>query len=113
MLQKKVRFMFFASIKVDFYTFFVSLFFYSSLAHRDATFTYEFDDTMQENTIPVHSEILNYLQLPCAAKSDCFSQLHQFPNVKRLSLKYNTALPSSAPVERLFSFAGKCLSLSL
>lgn len=84
----------------------LTYFLHFSLAHHEA-FSYEFDETVQENKLPVQSEILNYLQLPCTAELDCFSQLNQFPIIKKMFLKYNTALPSSAPVERLFSFAGK------
>lgn len=85
---------------------------YHLLAHRKTAFVYEFDETVQENTLPVQTEILNYLQLPCSAKLDCLSQLNQFPNIKKMFLKYNTALPSSAPVEFLFSFAGEKLPFS-
>ena len=45
------------------------------------------------------NELMSYLQ----QSSKSLDILHEFPNVKELFIKYNTALPSSAPVERLFS----------
>lgn len=44
-------------------------------------------------------EIDNYMCDP-----DCsISMLERYPNIKSLCVKWNTTLPSSAPVERLFS----------
>jgi len=54
------------------------------------------------STSQVKAEAMNFLS--DADKS--LSRLHFFPAIQHLFLKFNTALPSSAPVERLFSIAG-------
>ena len=60
---------------------------------------YEFDSGDEMcSTTDVESEVMEFLR---SAKSlECFDK---FPKVKQLFMKFNTTIPSSAPVERLFS----------
>ena len=57
------------------------------------------------STSQVKAEAMNFLS--DADKPLSLSRLDSFPAVKRLFLNFNTALPSSAPVERLFSIANQ------
>jgi hypothetical protein len=54
-----------------------------------------------------NNEIENYLRDP----DTNIAMLDKYPQLKQLFLKYNTAIPTSAPVERLFSQASLILTV--
>ncbi|KAG1924732.1 hypothetical protein F2P79_025968 [Pimephales promelas] len=66
--------------------------------HADSTddfFSFEEEDC----AFSAETEVMEYLK---STGSD-LGVLRQYPRIKAISLRYNTATPSSAPVERLFS----------
>jgi len=73
---------------------------------EDDFFTFAADaghqSTQQSRSGNLLLEYSQYLDDPATE----LRMLHKYPNVKALFLKYNTPIPSSAPVGHLFSFGG-------
>ncbi|CAB4058766.1 unnamed protein product [Lepeophtheirus salmonis] len=54
----------------------------------------------------METEVIDYLK-----SAPVMDSLHHFPKNKKVALWYNAAIPSSAPVERLFIAGGLLLTL--
>lgn len=71
--------------------------------------SYQQNSLQRESAMRV--EVSTWLGLPDTDDENDLSMLkgHDFPNIRQLFIKYNTIISSSAPVERLFSFASEYL----
>ena len=67
---------------------------------------FSFDESEEDAYVSVENEVADYFKSGATG----MDALNQFPIIKKVSLKYNAATPSSAPVERLFSLGNLILS---
>lgn len=75
---------------------------------KKSGFQYRFvDSDIPQEALVKEQDVLRFLSTPRSTGERDLFLLNQHPIVREIFLKYNTPITSSAPVERLFSYAGK------
>ena len=83
--------------------------FYLYNLRRKIVYFYYIYELLLASPLSINNEFeLEYCKF--MKKKITIDNLAQFPSMQKIFLKYNTILPSSAPVERLFSMANQILT---
>lgn len=70
-------------------------------------FSWSNDKLQGTSTISVENEVTQYLSRSPTKK---LTSLNEYPNIKKVFICHNTPLPSSAPIERVFSISNAILT---
>lgn len=77
---------------------------------KNTSYPFRFVQTEEHSTdkkVEAEMDIATFLRKPCAIAETDLIQLYQHSFVEKLFKKFNAVCTSSAPAERLFSYAGK------
>lgn len=77
---------------------------------KNTSYPFRFVQTVQHGTdkkIEAEMDIAAFLRKPCGNAETDLIQLYQHSFVEKLFKKFNAICTSSAPAERLFSYAGR------
>lgn len=77
---------------------------------KNTSYPFRFVHTEEHGTnkkIDAEMDIAAFLRKPCASTETDLIQLYHHSFVERLFKKFNAVCTSSAPAERLFSYAGR------
>lgn len=73
----------------------------------------ESTENVADKELEAETDITTFLRKSCATNDNDYSQLHQHIFIAELFKKFNVICTSSAPAERLFSFAGMFISIHM
>lgn len=83
---------------------------------KKKTFDFGLDESTEnvaDKELEAETDITSFLRKSCAENEEDYSQLHQHSFIAELFKKFNSICTSSAPAERLFSYAGLFISIHL